>query len=201
MRIALRPLPEWPYPPSNPRRAGQFKSGVRRDPQTGNLKSGYRIPYDRTIRELEYEVDQLDGDDILIGVGLTEWDIRLDGAPRANARPVNHPGVEISFNSRYGRLTYATDVFLDWRDNVRAITKGLEALRDLNRWGVSKRGQQYAGFAMLTAGPGLEELGGQLVQKYGSLPAALRATHPDTGGPEATLHDFRAVIAFKEALP
>jgi hypothetical protein len=184
---------------TSPRRDAQFKSPGRRDPTTGHYRPGSRINWDQTLRELEYEVWALGGRDIVIGVGLTEYDIRQDGAPRANARPMAHPGVEISFDSRYGRLTYATDVFTDWRDNVRAVAKGLEALRAVERWGVAKRGQQYAGFAMLTAGPGQEELGRELVARYGGITEALRATHPDTGGEQANARDFAAVMAVRKA--
>lgn len=201
MRVTLRPLPEWPHEVTDPRRGAQFRSPSRRveDSRGVSWEPGRRIPYDQTLRELEYEVDALGGSEIVIGVGLTEFDIRLDGAPRANARPMRHPGVEISFDSRHGRLTYATDVFIDWRDNVRAVAKGLEALRAVERWGVAKRGQQYAGFALLTAGPGLAELGRRLVEEHGSVAAALRATHPDTGGPAASTRDFQAVIAYRDA--
>jgi hypothetical protein len=191
MTYVLRPLPEWPHEPTRPRREAQFKH------------RGRPIGWDQTRRELQYEVDQLSDSrwetDILIGVGLTEYDIRLDGTPRANARPMSHPGVEISFDSRYGRLTYATDVFDRWQDNVRAVAKGLEALRAIDRWGVAKRGQQYAGFALLTAGPGKEDLGASLVKRYGSIRDALHATHPDTGGDTASERDFDAVMAFKRA--
>lgn len=196
VRVTLRPLPAWPYEVTNPRREAQFRTSARR--VGPRWEPSRRIGYDQTLRELEYEVAMLDGNDVVIGVGLTESDIRLDGAPRANARPT-HPGVEVSFNSRYGRLTYATDVFLDWRDNVRAVTKGLEALRAIDRWGVAKRGQQYAGFALLTAGPGIEERGRRLVEEHGSVTAALRATHPDTGGDRASAADFQAVMAYREA--
>lgn len=197
MRVTLRPLPVWPYEETRPRRVAQFRSPSRME--NGRYVPGRRIPYDQTLADLEYEVDVLDGHDVVIGVGLTEQDIRLDGAPRANARPMSHPGVEISFESRYGRLTYATDVFTDWRDNVRAVAKGLEALRAIDRWGVAKRGQQYAGFALLTAGPTAEELGRDLVRRHGSVAAALRATHPDTGGPSASAADFQAVLAFRDS--
>lgn len=197
----LRPLPEWPHGETSPRRDAQFRTPSRRveTPSGTRWEPSRRISYEQTLRELEYEVDALGGSEILIGCGLTEFDIRLDGAPRANARPMRHPGVEISFDSRYGRLTYATDVFTDWRDNVRAIAKGLEALRAVDRWGVAKRGQQYAGFALLTAGPGLEDLGRRLVEEHGSVAAALRATHPDTGGPSASARDFQAVIVYRDA--
>ncbi|MGV0985072.1 MAG: hypothetical protein ACOYB2_10985 [Limnohabitans sp.] len=200
MRVTLRPLPDWPYEATSPRRDAQFRTPSRRidTPSGPRWEPSRRIGYDVTLRELEYEVDMLDGSDVVIGVGLTEFDIRLDGAPRANARPMRHPGVEVSFNSRYGRLTYATDVFTDWRDNVRAVTKGLEALRAIDRWGVAKRGQQYAGFALLTAGPGREELGRRLVEKHGSVAAALRATHPDTGDDEASTDAFQAVLAYRD---
>lgn len=201
MRVTLRPLPEWPYEATPSPRLAQFRANGRfvDDAQGGRTwRAGHRISYDQTLRELEYEIEQLDGEDVVIGVGLSESDIRLDGAPRANARPMRHHGVEVSFDSRYGRLTYATDVFDDWRDNVRAVTKGLEALRAIDRWGVAKRGQQYAGFALLTAGPGLEDLGRQLVELHGSIAAALRATHPDTGGPTASARDFQSVIAYRD---
>jgi hypothetical protein len=137
----------------------------------------------------------LGGREVVIGVGLGQ-----DGMPRANARAHQHPGVEISFDSQYGRLTYATDVFTTWQDNVRAIAKGLEALRAVDRWGVAKRGQQYAGFALLTAGPGREEHGRQLVELYGGIAEALRATHPDTGGASASSEDFAAVMAYRKSL-
>lgn len=201
MSYTLRPLPEWPYEVTANRRDAQFKSPSHREGD--RWVAGSRVPYDRTLAELQYEVDCLNDSqyqaDIVIGMGLAESDIRQDGAPRANARPPRHPGVEVSFDSRYGRLTYATDVFLDWRDNVRAIAKGLEALRAVDRWGVAKRGQQYAGFALLTAGPGKEDLGRQLVEQYGGVAEALRALHPDTGGPGADVRGFDAVIAFRKA--
>jgi hypothetical protein len=197
----LRPLPTWPHEATASRRHAQFKSPGRT--VDGKYKPGTRINWDETLRLLEYEVWMLakgrGQPEILIGVGLSEYDIRLDGAPRANARPMAHPGVEISFDSRYGRLTYATDVFTDWRDNVRAVAKGLEALRAVERWGVAKRGEQYAGFALLTAGPSQEELGRQLVERHGSVTEALRATHPDTGGAGASARDFGAVMAFRKA--
>lgn len=54
--------------------------------------------------------------------------------------------------------------------------------------------------AALSAGPGLEELGRELVQRYGGLTEALRATHPDTGGPAASHRDFTAVVAYKNTV-
>lgn len=38
-----------------------------------------------------------------------------------------------------------------WQANIRAIAKTLEHLRDLDRWGVTKRGEQYTGWKALPA--------------------------------------------------
>jgi hypothetical protein len=179
--ITFRPLPSWPHKATASRQHSRFDTS-----------------YVRTIELLEREVRALGGREIVMGVGLDPHDIRLDGQPRANARAYSHPGVEISFDSAHGRLSYATDQYHEWQDNVRAIALSLEALRAVERWGVSK-GRQYTGFAALTAGPSLEDLGRQLVTQHGSVTAAMRATHPDTGGPTASARDFQAVIAYRDS--
>jgi hypothetical protein len=50
----------------------------------------------------------------VIELALDEGDIRLDGLPRAHARP-RHPGVIVSFDSKHGPLGYGTDAFPDLR--------------------------------------------------------------------------------------
>jgi hypothetical protein len=47
---------------------------------------------------------------------------------------------------------FAVDMFPSWQDNLRAIALGLEALRKVERYGIANRGEQYAGWAQLTAG-------------------------------------------------
>ncbi|HEY8819559.1 MAG TPA: hypothetical protein VIM25_12175 [Candidatus Limnocylindrales bacterium] len=200
MKVTLRPLPTWPYPPTEPRRPAQFRSNGRYVDGEWHPGKG-RISYDQTLRDLESEIGAIAKTraevEVTIGIGLTEHDVRQDGSPRANARPVGHPGVEISFESRYGRLTYATDVFDDWRDNVRAVAKGLEALRAIDRWGVAKRGQQYAGFAQITAGGPDPAKGKALVERAGGIRQALMLHHPDHGGQARDLAD---VVAYRESI-
>jgi hypothetical protein len=43
----------------------------------------------------------------------------------------------------------------DWQHNVRAIALGLEALRKVDRYGITRRGEQYAGWKALPAGIGI----------------------------------------------
>jgi hypothetical protein len=124
-------------------------------------------------------------------------DLRLDGQPYANTRP-RHPGVTVAFKSNHGPLKYTADKFATWTENLRAIALGLEALRKVDRYGVTSRGEQYAGWKALPAAPSeTVERGRDLIAQHGNVTAALKATHPDVGG---NAEDFRAVQAAREAI-
>jgi len=91
--------------------------------------------------------------ELVVEVGITEADIRTDGWPRANAK-ATHPGVAVSFDSKQGPLRFATAVFGWWGDNLRAVALGLEALRRVDRYGITRSGEQYRGWRALPAGDG-----------------------------------------------
>jgi hypothetical protein len=46
-----------------------------------------------------------------------------------------------------------------WQQNVRAIALGLEALRKVDRYGITRRREQYTGFRALPPGQGLAPSG------------------------------------------
>jgi len=113
--------------------------------------SPFSATWPQTIGLLQREVDQLGAHELVVELGMTETDIRTDGWPRANAR-ASHPGVAISFTTRrQGPLRFATDVFNHWQDNLRAVALGLEALRRVDRYGITKSGEQYRGWRALPA--------------------------------------------------
>jgi hypothetical protein len=58
----------------------------------------------------------------------------------------------VAFESKHSPLKYATDVFDHWHANLRAIALGLEALRKVERYGITQRGEQYTGFRALGSG-------------------------------------------------
>jgi hypothetical protein len=100
---------------------------------------------------LDRELRQLKARDVVLELDFLEGQIRIDGRPRATARAAT-PATRLAFESIHGPLTYATDVFPTWQDNVRAIALGLEALRKVDRYGVVRRGEQYQGFKQLGSG-------------------------------------------------
>jgi hypothetical protein len=179
MQYVFRPLSHWPYDVTDPRRS----------------RYAFKAPWSNTMRLLDRELRMLDASDLVIGADFREQDLRLDGLPRSNARVPQHPGVELSFNTRrHGRLVYASDSCDWWEHNVRSLALTLEALRAVDRFGGTRRGEQYAGFRQIESADGkvTRERGRRLVEAHGGYRQALAATHPDAGG---STDDFLSVQA------
>lgn len=136
MRYEIRPLVAWVDPVTT----------VRRSSWT------FRASWSTTLELLGSEADKLGAHLVVMQVDVTEGDIRRDGMLRANAK-VGHPGVAISFTSDHGPLRYATDSYDAWQANVRAIALALQALRAVDRYGVTSRAEQYVGFRALPPTP------------------------------------------------
>lgn len=165
----------------------------------------FKATWTSTLRLLETELLHLDARNVVIQADFAEHDIRIDGLPKANARQPSHPGIRIAFDSTHGPLTYSTDTHEFWQHNVRAIALGLQALRAVDRYGVTKRGEQYRGWSQLPAGNGSAPSGMTrgdavvLVQKWSggeavdsrSFRFARAAAHPDRNdGDSAAFHQL-----------
>lgn len=154
--------------------------------------SPFKAPYQATIDLLEREARLLGARRVVVELAIRESDLRLDGQPYAGTRP-DHPGVTVAFESRHGPLKYTADHFATWQENLRAIALGLEALRKVDRYGMTSRGEQYTGWKALPSGEGvLRDRGAELIRRHGGIREALKATHPDHGGDPA---EFAAVQA------
>jgi hypothetical protein len=156
-----------------------------------------RSPFDSawstTLDDLDREAHQLGAKLVVIEGSWRTTAVRRDGQLRADVRDPEHPGVVVRLTgTAHGDLAYPCDTFDRWRDNVRAIALALESLRRVDRYGVAGRGEQYRGFAALTAGGPDASRGRALIQQHGSVRAALLATHPDHGGDPAAFADVQA---------
>jgi len=188
--LNVAPIREWPGELTRTRRRALFSA-----------------PFADTLNLLDREIDHLtdtrvqrQSAELLVAIPAGAlW--RQDGRPRAHAA-AEHPGVIFSIDSRHGHLSYPCDTFTAWGDNLRAIAKALEALRMVDRYGVTKRGEQYRGFLALeataapagfaTADAALAYLE-QLVDGWADrreparlLRGAQRIAHPDSGGAAVT---------------
>lgn len=159
LNITYRPIgTDWPgkRTPADDRAYSRFRRHGQWDTETNRYIGRGDIPWPATLLLLERELNQLGADSVVFQIDLRESDIRLDGLPRADARPTD-PAVIISFKSKHGPLRYFCDQFRGWQDNVRAIALGLEALRKVERYGITHRGEQYAGWKQLGPSSGVVE--------------------------------------------
>lgn len=179
--MKVDPIGEWPGALTPRRKPSNFASTMT-----------------STLETLGRELRALEGKDVRLQVAIPASQFRLDGFPRSTAK-AEHPGIILTLQSKHGPLSYPCDRFTSWEDNLRAIALGLEALRKVDRYGVTKGGEQYRGFLAIeaTAMPAgfrsvgdaeifiMDLLGDADLDSMGPaavMRAAKRAAHPDTGG-------------------
>ena len=113
-------------------------------PERSRFKSGW----DATLKLLDAELRHLNARSIVIQAYVDESQVRNDGMMYSRAVPTE-PGVILSFESKHGSLSYPCDTYDRWQDNVRAIALALQALRSVDRYGVTRRAEQYTGWQQL----------------------------------------------------
>lgn len=133
-------LTQWPEQPTSLKKKGQFK-----------------VYYDPLLEDLTDELDKLGARDVVLQMDLPERKLRsakrsYDGWPMSETSPTT-PGIVLSFNSKRGPLVFCCDTYDEWKDNLRAISLTLERLRDIERYGAVRKGQQYKGFAVVATPP------------------------------------------------
>lgn len=133
LNAIFRPLDKWP---------GEMRAAYER------RSSPFKAPYTHTLDLLEFELSKLNAAAVVIQAQVERSQIRNDGWVRSDAS-VKGPAVILSFKTSDGEFVYPCDTFTDWRDNIRAIALSLEALRKIDRYGVTRRGEQYQGFKAL----------------------------------------------------
>lgn len=175
LKATFRPLEQWPGKPT---------------PSYARKRSTFRASYPDTLALLASEIEKLNGKGIVIQAYFTRGEIRNDGWPRSSARP-SQPGVIVSFHAAKGALSFPCDTFDAWEDNLRAIAKSLEALRQVDRYGVTRSSEQYRGFAQIEAPGAAKSMDKSSAEAFirahgngsGTLPDAYRyaarVLHPD----------------------
>lgn len=197
MNVRFVPIVNWPGPRTKVPAKAQFKQTV------GN-----------TVELLKYELSRLNAKNVLIQFEGDASQIKQDGWPYADAKFGD--GVILTFDSMHGPLSYPCDNFSGWWNNLRAIALALKALRDVDRYGVTKRGEQYTGWKALPATAGTTmtataaaeiytRMGGGNARDVLATPAyaadvyrrAARAVHPDAGG---SVEDFQTLQTARRVL-
>lgn len=128
----------------------QFRSLGRwpRERTKHPVRSRFSENYSRTLELLDRELRHLGARDVVILADCSAADLRRDGTLRAGAS-LRSQGIILCFVGKHGPVRMPCDRYNDWRDNIRAIAVSLEALRAVDRHGVTSSGEQYRGWTAL----------------------------------------------------
>lgn len=155
----------------------------------------FKTTPDKAYRELIDELGRLGARNVIISSNLK---LRQDGHPYANQPRHNDEGIAVYFTRKRKEMALACDKYSKREDNMRAITKTIDAIRGIERWGSSDLMERaFTGFAQLGHESGRkwwDVLGVASDASRSEISAAyLRrrsATHPDKDGDAA---EFAAV--------
>lgn len=163
--IHVRPIQAWPGEQTRGRASAPFRSS-----------------WQSTIELLTRELNALKAKTPVLQVAIAESDFRLDGYPRAQAY-ASHPGVILAFDTAHGSLSFPCDRFDEWQDNVRAIALAMEALRKVDRYGITKRGEQYTGWRAIGSAVAMpaamdQDVAWSIIGSFGDRPIEEQRANP-----------------------
>lgn len=161
--------------------------------------TGYRYPsrfkqtMDQSQRFLRAEIDRLGAFDLIVSTNLP---VRNDGGLYANymSRKIDDPGVAIYFHYKGKDVAMCCDQYPTVWENIYALGKGIEALRGMDRWGVSEfMDRAFTGFTALPSSTpivqrdiwdvlGLPVKPATAAEVVAAYKAQAKIVHPDAGG-------------------
>lgn len=132
------------WPPGRPRTPDH-----KRERGNFGISHGKMTPGRVTQELLREIVDRLAGREVVISTNI---ELRNDGLPYANRRPVSDTGVAVYFKYKGKPMCFACDRWASVHENMWAITKTIDALRGVSRWGTGDMMQAaFTGFTALPA--------------------------------------------------
>lgn len=139
----------------------------------------------RLTTEIIKEVRLLKGKNLIISSNIQ---LRKDGLPYSNQNRPRDCGVAVWFTVNNNQRVIACDKYVSVEENLYAITQTVNAMRSIERWGVSEiMDRMFQGFLSLPSEVHWKSVLGlsgvvtkeQLVEAYKK---KAKETHPDTGG-------------------
>lgn len=147
MSISAYPLQwpvGWPRTPIRQRVNGKSRWSSKGKPWT----------FDAARKDLANELERLGARNIVMS---TNYELRLDGAPRAGGRIPDDVGIAVYFTYKGRQVAMARDAFDRAEENIRSLTLALRAMRAIEEHGGSlMMDRAFEGFMSLPA-PGQAE--------------------------------------------
>jgi hypothetical protein len=127
----------------------QWPNGYQRSQD--RINSSFKQTMGRAQKFLLDEVERLKAKDLIVSTNLR---VRNDGGLYADDmdKVIPDPGVAIYFKYKGKEISMCCDQYKRVWENIYALAKGIEALRGMDRWGVSDfLDRAFTGFAALPA--------------------------------------------------
>lgn len=164
-------------------------------------QSRFDVTFDRARKELEAEIARMGGRYVVLSTSLP---LRRDGKPYAGVKPDDgDEGVAVYFERKGKQMVFACDRWDRVEDNVRAITKTIDAMRGIERWGASDMMERaFSAFQALPS-PAKRDCWAVLGIAPKSSPDEVtrayrekaKELHPDAGGSDAMMAELNAARA------
>lgn len=127
----------------------QWPAGRPRTPPHRREDSRFDVSREKARQELGWECERMGGRYIVIS---TDIPLRRDGCPYASAKEPDDPGVAVYFQRKGETVCFSCDRYRRVWENMRAISKTIEAMRGIDRWGAHEvLDQMFRGFVSLPA--------------------------------------------------
>jgi hypothetical protein len=170
----------WPRTPSHKRVSGKSRWQSGGKPWT----------FDAARKALADEIERLGASNVVLS---TNYELRLDGAPRAGAPKPNDVGIAVYFSYKGRQVAMARDAFDRAEENIRSLTLASRAMRAIEEHGGSlMMDRAFEGFMALPApgskrpwrevfgfGPSEKVQREELLERYRS---KAKSAHPDAAG-------------------
>ena len=170
----------------------QWPTGYNRTPSYSKIDSRFKQSMDGSQRFLRGEISRLGGIDLIVSTNLR---LRLDGQIYSDdlRKLIPDPGVAIYFKYKKKDISMCCDQYNRVWENIYALGKGIEALRGMERWGVSDFLEKaFTGFASLPNSSiavidiwlvlGLNVKPDTKQEVIDAYKTKAKECHPDTGG-------------------
>lgn len=124
-----------------------WPEGRQRTPAHYRERARFECTMARARDDVLHEIELMGGKNPIISTNI---ELRRDGIPYANRKPISDVGVAVYFTYRNEQVCFACDRWDRIEHNMRAIAKTIEALRGVSRWGTGDMMQAaFRGFAAL----------------------------------------------------
>lgn len=125
----------------------QWPVGYKRT--ANRIHSRFEQSMETAQRFLRIEVSRINGKDLIVSTNIP---VRKDGMLYTDwmKKKIEDPGVAIYFKYKGKDISMCCDQYLGVWENIYALGKGIEALRSMERWGVSDFLERaFTGFAAI----------------------------------------------------